>query len=273
MAIDQRASVRAAPSDPLSLPRHTVASTHTEGMGAPTIRGRPSSLARGEGLNDCEVSRRTGISRRTILDWRHGRAPHASRTRAAARGLCPRCESGPLDEPAYSYLLGLYLGDGWLSRDPRAYRLRIVQDLRYPNLIELAITSIKRVRDGKGTVNTSPRVGCIEVCASWQRWPCLFPQHGPGRKHHRSIGLEDWQDRIVGSYPRQLLRGLIHSDGCRTINRVRDGRYAYPRYFFTNRSTDILEIFRQACNATQIAHSTPKLDTDLDRPARGRRSA
>lgn len=31
-----------------------------------------------EGLNDCEVSRRTGISRRTILDWRHGRAPHAS---------------------------------------------------------------------------------------------------------------------------------------------------------------------------------------------------
>ena len=273
MAIDQRASVRAAPSDPLSLPRHTVASTHTEGMGAPTIRGRPSSLARGEGLNDCEVSRRTGISRRTILDWRHGRAPHASRTRAAARGLCPRCESGPLDEPAYSYLLGLYLGDGWLSRDPRAYRLRIVQDLRYPNLIKLAITSIKRVRDGKGTVNTSSRVGCIEICASWQRWPCLFPQHGPGRKHHRSIGLEDWQDRIVGSYPRQLLRGLIHSDGCRTINRVRDGRYAYPRYFFTNRSTDILEIFRQACNATQIAHSTPKLDTDLDRPARGRRSA
>ena len=78
----------------------------------------------------------------------------------------------------------------------------------------------------EGTVNTSPRVGCIEICASWQHWPCLFPQHGPGRKHHRSIVLEDWQNRIVGCYPRQLLRGLIHSDGCRTINRVRDGRYA-----------------------------------------------
>ena len=65
-----------------------------------------------EGLTDCEVSRRTGISRRTILDWRRGRTPHASRTRAAAQGSCPRCESGPLDEPAYSYLLGLYLGDG-----------------------------------------------------------------------------------------------------------------------------------------------------------------
>jgi hypothetical protein len=88
-----------------------------------------------------------------------------------------------------------------------------------------------------------------------------FPQHGPGRKHHRSIVLEDWQNRIVGSYPRQLLRGLIHSDGCRTINRVRDGRYAYPRYFFTNHSPDILEIFRQACDASQLAHSTSKLDT------------
>jgi hypothetical protein len=128
-------------------------------------------------------------------------------------------------------------------------------------LIELAITSIKRVRDGNGTVNTSSRVGCIEICASWQHWPCLFPQHGPGRKHHRSIVLEDWQNRIVGSYPRQLLRGLIHSDGCRTINRVRDGRYAYPRYFFTNHSTDILEIFRQACDAAQIAHSSSRHDT------------
>ena len=57
------------------------------------------------------------------------------------------------------------------------------------------------------------------------------------------------------------LRGLIHSDGCRTINRVRDGRYAYPRYFFTNRSTDILKIFRQACDAAQIAHSSSKPDT------------
>jgi hypothetical protein len=155
---------------------------------------------------------------------------------------------------------GSLLGDGWFSRDPRANRLCIVQDVRYPNLIELAITSINESAM-EGTVNTSSRVGCIEICASWQHWPCLFPQHGPGRKHHRSIVLEDWQNRIVGSYPRQLLRGLIHSDGSRTINRVREGRYAYPRYFFTNRSTDILEIFRQACDAAQIAHSSSKPDT------------
>jgi hypothetical protein len=47
-----------------------------------------------------------------------------------------------------------------------------------------------------------------------------------------------------------LLRGLIHSDGCRLINkvRVRGVPYEYPRYQFTNLSTDIRAIFIQACD-------------------------
>lgn len=48
-----------------------------------------------------------------------------------------------------------------------------------------------------------------------------------------------------------LLRGLIHSDGCRCINRVTapaTGKvYEYPRYFFDNKSDDILLIFGAAC--------------------------
>lgn len=41
-----------------------------------------------------------------------------------------------------------------------------------------------------------------------------------------------------------LIRGLIHSDGCRALNRVTSkGRtYTYPRYFFANESRDILAI-------------------------------
>ena len=61
--------------------------------------------------------------------------------------------------------------------------------------------------------------------------------------------------------PSPTPRGLIHSDGCRTINRVRDGRYAYPRYFFTNRSTDILEIFRQAVRCRPVCTFPSKPDT------------
>jgi len=54
----------------------------------------------------------------------------------------------------------------------------------------------------------------------------------------RLISLTGWQRRICNQYPELLLRGLIHSDGCRVINRVWGGakRYAYPRYEFSNRS-------------------------------------
>jgi hypothetical protein len=59
--------------------------------------------------------------------------------------------------------------------------------------------------------------------------------------------------------PEALLRGLIHSDGTRCINRFRtelpSGRtaeYEYPRYFFTNISADIRSIFREHCELLGI---------------------
>lgn len=43
------------------------------------------------------------------------------------------------------------------------------------------------------------------------------------------------------------MRGLIHSDGSRVINRVNGGEY--PRYFFSQvSSTDIQKIFCDACD-------------------------
>jgi hypothetical protein len=54
----------------------------------------------------------------------------------------------------------------------------------------------------------------------------------------------------VERHPWQLLRGLIHSDGCRFINRVKG--YEYPRYSFSNRSKDIRDIFCRACDRAGI---------------------
>ncbi len=42
---------------------------------------------------------------------------------------------------------------------------------------------------------------------------------------------------IVDADPRPLVRGLIHSDGCRVLNWVKGT--PYPRYHFTNESLDI----------------------------------
>jgi hypothetical protein len=47
---------------------------------------------------------------------------------------------------------------------------------------------------------------------------------------------------------------LIHSDGCRFLNRVTAGGriYAYPRYNFTNASGDIRALFTDTCDLLGI---------------------
>ena len=87
------------------------------------------------------------------------------------------------------------------------------------------------------------------------RWPSLLPQHGPGLKHARPIALTEWQLEITREHPEPLIRGLIHSDGCRFVNRVRhvEKVYAYPRYMFSNRSRDIHAIFTTHLDQLGIA--------------------
>ena len=86
----------------------------------------------------------------------------------------------------------------------------------------------------------------VQVSSYSKSWTCLFPQHGPGKKHLRRIELADWQRPLVEKDPQLLLRGLIHSDGCRFMNTGRG--WAYPRYSFTNLSEGIRRIFTDTCD-------------------------
>jgi hypothetical protein len=101
--------------------------------------------------------------------------------------------------------------------------------------------------------------GCVITTVSWKHWPCLFPQHGPGRKHERPIALEDWQSGIVEAHPAAFLRGLFHSDGCRLTNSTwrtvagQRKRYRYPRWQFTNASADIRELCCWALDLVGVA--------------------
>ena len=97
------------------------------------------------------------------------------------------------------------------------------------------------------------------VKSTSKHWPCLFPQHGPGRKHTRKIELEKWQLAIVQQYPGEFAKGLFHSDGWRGVNRVRRGLvdgdrwYEYPRYLFKNESMDILRLCGEALDQLAVA--------------------
>jgi len=211
------------------------------------------------GRNDCEIARETGIPRSTVRQWRKGQTPDFDRRYTykgpdgRPRRACVVCAGDPLTLPqaSYTYLLGLYLGDGCLTACPRdVFKLRIACAERYPELIrqcELAIAQVLPNKVGK-TRKTNER--CVEVYAFSKNWPCLFPQHGPGRKHERRIELVAWQQELVDRDPRPLLRGLLHSDGCRVLNWVNGT--AYPRYHFSNVSADIRGIFGRACDQLGI---------------------
>jgi hypothetical protein len=220
-----------------------------------------------EGLNNCQIARRIGVSRRTVSDWVRGhtrlRRPVALRRRSTipGQGACLRCSATAPFVPcltvhAYAYLLGLYLGDGWIASHARGvYRLRIFLDRSYPLIVAECEAAVSIVMPAsKAAVYRRKRENLDEVGSYSQHWLHLFPQHAPGRKHQRRIALESWQQRTVDRYPGRLLRGLIHSDGCRVTNRIRHPKkiYEYPRYFFSNRSHDIQRIFCDACDRLEI---------------------
>jgi hypothetical protein len=63
----------------------------------------------------------------------------------------------------------------------------------------------------------------------------------------------------VAASPTHFLAGLIHSDGCRSLNpithRQTDGtvrHYLYPRYEFTNASDEIRGLFTDTCEVLGV---------------------
>lgn len=219
------------------------------------------------GLTDTQVALQLGICVNTIRRWR-GRVHREGLTEAPGRkgsARCPRCEGGALDEAAYAHLLGWYLGDGHIAlARGTPHLLTVYNDDRYPRLSSEVEASIRAVKPGT-SVWCRQRHGCTAVCASWHHWPCLFPQHGDGRKHDRAIVLEPWQQEIADEHPGRLLRGLFHSDGCRVQNwaiGANGQRYeGYPRYLFSNASADIIGICCAALVRLGAAHTHPRRDT------------
>jgi hypothetical protein len=151
----------------------------------------------------------------------------------------------------YAELLGLYLGDGCISQLGRTYSLRISLDARYPVIVSDALALLRECFPAAAVSRVDADAGSTVVVKVYcTHLPCLFPQHGPGKKHERRVSLEGWQLAHVQAAPFALLRGLIRSDGCFFVNRT--GRYRYLSVDFTNRSSDIRALFAMACELTEI---------------------
>jgi hypothetical protein len=223
----------------------------------PVADVRAVSALKAIGHTDREVSALTGVPISTIRLWRNRRlSQHAIRALDPHK-FCSTCgrerhDFASLPRETYSYLLAVYLGDGHLNHWGSSWTLRITLDEAYPEIIIGCCDAIERLRSGKRPTPKHHHSGqrCLVISSTWWQWPCLLPQHGPGRKHQRKIELLNWQRRIVEDAPEPFLRGLIHTDGWRGLNRVRvKGKdYSYPRYQFSNRSDDIRKLFTDACD-------------------------
>lgn len=212
-----------------------------------------------QGLNHSEISRRTGISRSTIRAWRNGtqRSGHRHFTHGCEACNSPAHDFAALPGPQYAYLLGQYLGDGCISSYKRWTFLRIACCDDYPDVMAETAAAVAAIVP-TSKVGRTPAAGCTYIRSYSRQWPCLFPQHGPGRKHERPIVLTAWQTEHCERHPEMLLRGLVHSDGARCSNRVRSPagkEYVYPRYFFNNESADILRIFCAACDLVGVRYT------------------
>jgi hypothetical protein len=208
------------------------------------------------GRSDGDIARLTGIPRPTLSAWRHGRGSILHQ-----RILSATPAWRPKKARAYCYLLGVYLGDGCVTvHSEGSARLAIALDSRYPGIITEVETVIRRVLPDVPIRRHLPAgENTTVVLARHPALPFAFPQHGAGPKHLRRLSLVDWQHELTELHPRALVRGLIHSDGCRTVNRFKtklpSGRvaeYEYPRYFFSNLSADIREIFCDHCDLLDI---------------------
>ncbi|MEV0157548.1 hypothetical protein AB0H57_28020 [Micromonospora sp. NPDC050686] len=131
--------------------------------------------------------------------------------------------------------------------------LRIFCSNAWPDLIDRCDEAMRAVL--AGSVQRVQKQGCVGVQSYGMHWPCLLPQHGPGKKHERQIILTGWQRKIIQPHAGDFLRGLFHSDGCRIANRVtvRGKQYTYPRYMFTNESTDIMGLCQWGLDLLGIA--------------------
>jgi len=162
-----------------------------------------------------------GVSVATIRNWRRGRRRVQDRFSAVRKIACPRL---PRNGPCMSkriHTCSASISTAGTSCCGRRGRVRAGD-----RVLRRLAGAHGRCRAGH--VRGNARVECLpRPAARNARWSkairstaCLFPQHGPGRKHQRKIELEEWQDVILRKFPGDFPRGLFHSDGWRGVNRV-----------------------------------------------------
>lgn len=208
---------------------------------------------RENGENWLTISKKLNIPRGTIKYWFDGGEIKFNKQLKKEFNLKTFLEEIENDERkkrAYSYILGLYLGDGHITKTAKKdiYRLRIFLHDRYKNLNEYALRNLQEILvENKCTIFSSKDCALDIISVYKKNIKEIFPQHGEGLKHKRKIKLEKWQKEIID--PLCFIQGLFHSDGSYV-----QGKNVF--YQFTNMSTDIKKMYLYYCKKIGVQTSS-----------------
>lgn len=207
----------------------------------------------GKGLSRNEIATKLDIAWKQVDYWSRNsaRVVKLVDTRDLKSRAFERTGSSPVScTKEYAYVLGLYLGDGYINLQTPAYgvyKLRITQDVKYQHLVEEHRKALETIFEGnRAAVYHHKNSNAIDVYIHSQLIGVLFPQRGSGPKNKRDVSLEDWQLRIVEQHPDAFLRGLMQTDGSRYTRK--QGNHEYVTYNFTNTSEDIIKMVEHCCD-------------------------
>ena len=121
----------------------------------------------------------------------------------------------PLSKEGFWWLLGLIIGDGWISYDKIS--IHIVFNEKEEYYIEKAEEIVKEVFNRKFTL-VRKRPGCVEFCfGNRALWRFIDKYIGRGAQNKN---LAEWIKRIPHNLKKQLILGYLASDGCITNNKA-----------------------------------------------------
>ena len=217
------------------------------------------------GLTAADVARLMGLPWGTVAHWCRGDRRPTRAVRSPAS--CPRCTEAPLDDERYAYLLGQYLGDGHITTSSASVHcLSISCADVWPGVrAEVEAALVCRPARVQGLLRPAHRLHDVKSYSI--HWTCLFPQHGPGQEARADDSARAMAAGNRRRPPRRVsarahpLRRLPHDE--LDHNAASPGelkRYEYPRYFFSNKSLDILALCCAALDRLGIAHRRPRWD-------------
>lgn len=216
-----------------------------------------------EGASQRKIALELGVDHSTISYWiRNG---FNSGTRRSPEitdiEVINQCS---LHAAEYAYILGSYLGDGYIIKMPRTYKMTIYNDNRYPDVIQDQTLALSKLFPSNTVSHLQQhRSRCLEIKIHNKSLPHFFPQHGTGKKHNRDVSLRDWQWDIVWKEPECFIKGLIDSDGSHCIHQqiINGVNYSRMKYQFTNKSLDIVDMYLKVMARLNISAKPTQRNT------------